>query len=148
MGCSSPAGAGPATATAFWFRELSREIRWHDLDELMTIDNLSGRYLPASLRDIPPEALRAGHGGGDYFEVLDFVRAVRGEIPCPIGIDAAMDMTLPGLYSQQSIAQHGDWLSVPDSRSWTETGPYIAAADGLAEVPPRLPADPTGAGWL
>ena len=30
----------------------------------------------------------------------------------------AMDMTLPGLVSQQSIAQNGQWLDVPDSRSW------------------------------
>lgn len=108
-----------------WLRDLSREIRWHDLDELMTIDSLASRYLPPSLKDIPAEALRAGHGGGDYFEVLDFLRAVRGEIPCPIGIDAAMDMTLPGLVSQQSILQHGNWLPVPDSRTWTEAGPYI-----------------------
>jgi mycothiol synthase len=116
---------GPGDCHRIWLRDLSREIRWHDLEELMTIDGLAGRYLPAALKDIPPEALRAGHGGGDYFEVRDFVRAVRGEIPCPIGIDAAMDMTLPGLVSQQSVLQHGEWLPVPNSRDWTETGPHV-----------------------
>jgi hypothetical protein len=35
-----------------------------------------------------------------------------------LGIDAAMDMTLPGLLSQQSIEQGGTWLDVPDSRDW------------------------------
>lgn len=116
---------GPGDRHGIWFRELSKEIRWHDLDELMTIDSLTERYLPPTLRDSSAEALRAGHGGGDYFEVLDFVRAIRGEIPCPIGIDAAMDMTLPGLISQQSIAQQAEWLPVPDSRKWTEEGPYV-----------------------
>jgi len=29
-----------------------------------------------------------------------------------------MDMTLPGLVSQQSIQQDGRWLPVPDSREW------------------------------
>jgi hypothetical protein len=31
-----------------------------------------------------------------------------------------MDMTLPGLVSQQSIEQGSVWLPVPDSRQWTE----------------------------
>ena len=34
------------------------------------------------------------------------------------GIDVAMDMTLPGLMSQQSIAQGSSWAAVPDSRNW------------------------------
>ncbi len=29
-----------------------------------------------------------------------------------------MELTLPGLISQQSIAQGSAWLPVPDSRSW------------------------------
>jgi predicted dehydrogenase/GNAT superfamily N-acetyltransferase len=116
---------GPGDRHRIWFRELSRQIRWHDLDELMTVDSLAGRYLPPGLKDIPPEALRAGHGGSDYFVVLDFVRAVRGEIACPIGVHEAMDMTLPGLVSQQSIARGGGWMNVPDSREWTEAGPYV-----------------------
>jgi len=62
--------------------------------------------------------MKTGHGGGDYFEIIDFVNAITGERKCPIGIDEAMDMTLPGLVSQQSIAQNGMWLEVPDSRKW------------------------------
>lgn len=30
-------------------------------------------------------------------------------------------MTLPGLVSQQSIDQDGQWLSVPDSRAWADS---------------------------
>jgi hypothetical protein len=29
-----------------------------------------------------------------------------------------MDMTLPGLISQASIAAGGVWMEVPDSREW------------------------------
>jgi len=50
--------------------------------------------------------------------LLDFLNAITGRAPCPIGIHEAMDMTLPGLVSQQSIAEGGRWLPVPDSREW------------------------------
>jgi hypothetical protein len=65
--------------------------------------------------------VRAGHGGGDYFVAVDFADAILGRKPVPIGIHQAMDMTLPGLVSQQSILQNGDWLDVPDSRQWGHT---------------------------
>ena len=73
--------------------------------------------MPDIWRNPPREALEAGHGGGDYFEVMDFVEAIQGKKPSPIGIHEAMDMTLPGLISQESI-RRGGWLPVPDSRHW------------------------------
>jgi len=109
---------GPIENNKIWLRTLSQEIKWHELDAL------ADQYMPDIWRNPPAEALRAGHGGGDYFEVRDFVRAVRGEAPCPIGIHEAMDMTIPGLVSQQSILQGGAWLPVPDSREWTDAEPY------------------------
>jgi predicted dehydrogenase len=84
----------------------------------MALSELEADYLPDLWRDPPKEALAAGHGGGDYFEVMDFVGAIQGVKPCPIGIHEAMDMTLPGLVSQASIRQEGKWLEVPDSRDW------------------------------
>ena len=75
---------------------------------------------PTCGRNPSEAALKAGHGGGDYFEIMDFIQSINGEIACPIGIHEAMDMTLPGLISQQSIVQDGAWLYVPDSRSWIE----------------------------
>ena len=76
--------------------------------------------MPEMWRNPSEDALKAGHGGGDYFEVLDFLNAITGKAPCPIGIHAAMDMTLPGLISQTSIASDGAWLEVPDSRTWVK----------------------------
>ncbi|MHC4717540.1 MAG: Gfo/Idh/MocA family protein [Planctomycetota bacterium] len=109
---------GPGDRHKIWLRSVSEEVRWLDLESLIATDAFAARYLPESWRNPPPEALRAGHGGGDYFEVLGFVSAVRGLAAAPVGIHEAMDMTLPGLVGQQSIAQGGEWLDVPDSREW------------------------------
>jgi predicted dehydrogenase len=96
-----------------WLSELHDEPNnWHNLADL------EANYLPEIWRNPPPAALQAGHGGGDYLEIFDFIRAILGEAPCPIGIHEAMDMTLPGLISQESIRQNGTWLEVPDSRLW------------------------------
>jgi predicted dehydrogenase len=96
-----------------WLRKLCPDPNtWMDLRDL------EAEHLPAMWREASETARRAGHGGGDYFEVVDFISAVRGEKLCPIGIDQAMDMTLPGLASQQSIAEGGRWVTVPDSRCW------------------------------
>ena len=109
---------GPGDVPKLWLRTLSEKPKWFDVNTLLNLDDFRDEYLPEIWRHPPPEALRAGHGGGDYFEICDFLRAIRGEAPCPIGIHEAMDMTLPGLVSQQSIQQGSAWLDVPDSRAW------------------------------
>ena len=105
-------GDGFKAAPKIWLRERSTEVRWERLDSLE-------EFLPDYWKNPPQEALKAGHGGGDYWEVQDFVAAIRGERDPTIGIDLAMDMTLPGLVSQQSVAQGSTWVAVPDSRNWT-----------------------------
>jgi predicted dehydrogenase len=97
-----------------WLRD-----RCPDPHTWMTLDDFSEEFLPEFWKAGAERARAAGHGGGDYFEILDFVDAVRGGRRCPIGIDEAMDMTLPGLVSQQSILEDGRWLDVPDSRDWS-----------------------------
>jgi predicted dehydrogenase len=89
-----------------------------DANTWRPLESFAADYLPAFWRNPPPEALAAGHGGGDYFEVMDFVDALRGRRLPPIGIHEAMDMTLPGLVSQDSIRRGGEWLPVPDTRQW------------------------------
>ena len=51
-------------------------------------------------------------------DVLDFIDAVQGKKSPSAGIHEAIDMTLPGLVSQESIRRGGAWLDVPDSRQW------------------------------
>ncbi len=96
-----------------WLDDLCQDMHaWGDLVEL------EAEYLPDMWRHPPNGALQAGHGGGDYFEVCDWLDSILNGAPCPIGIHEAMDMTLPGLISQQSVLQEGAWLEVPDSRAW------------------------------
>lgn len=87
-------------------------VDWHDLQEL------AEEFLPDKWLNQSEEAKRAGHGGGDYMEALDFVEAITSGAEPPIGIHEALDMSLPGLVSQQSIEQGCVWLDVPDSRDW------------------------------
>ena len=101
-----------------WLRELSKKTQWVDLQSLMDVDVLAKRFVPEMYRNPSEKALQAGHGGGDYFIISDWVKTMTGQIPCPIGIHEAMDMTLPGLISQESIRQDGKWIDVPDSRLW------------------------------
>jgi predicted dehydrogenase len=75
-------------------------------------------FLPDKWLHPPPEALSSGHWGGDYMELMDFVDAIVDDRPPPVDLHAALDMTLPGLASQQSIQQGSVWLAVPDSRTW------------------------------
>ena len=96
-----------------WLADLAPDANtWLDLT------SQEAEYLPEMWRKPPREALAAGHGGGDYFEIMDFVASIVDGAPCPIGIHEAMDMTLPGLISQDSIRAGGVWLDVPDSRAW------------------------------
>jgi len=87
-------------------------------DQWMDLAGLEDEFLPDFWKSAGEAASKAGHGGGDYFEVLDFVDAATGKRPPEIGIHEAMDMTVPGLVSQASVAENGAWLPVPDSRDW------------------------------
>jgi len=138
---------GPVDRAKIWLRSLSRQIRWHDFESLMSMDALAERYLPAPWFNPPEAARRAGHGGGDFYAVRSFMRAVQGAAPTPVGIHEAMDMTLPGLVSQQSIAGGGTWLNVPDSRSWGDEAPrrqlQMLCPERLLSSPP-MPHPPPG----
>ncbi|MCF7855229.1 MAG: Gfo/Idh/MocA family oxidoreductase [Candidatus Pacebacteria bacterium] len=106
-------GRAPGEKNRIWLRDRSPDMHtWTDLNELVD------EFLPDFWKEGMERAKTAGHGGGDYFEILDFIDAVTGRRECPIGIHEAMDMTLPGLISQQSIAEQGRWIEVPDSRAW------------------------------
>ena len=111
-GCYESARA-PGEKDRIWLRSHGKDgLDWSD------ISDLADEFLPESWRSYGEAAERAGHGGGDFLEVVDFVEAVTEGAQPEIGIHEAMDMTLPGLVSQKSISQDGRWLNVPDSREW------------------------------
>ncbi|HEX6972631.1 MAG TPA: Gfo/Idh/MocA family oxidoreductase [Limnochordia bacterium] len=73
-------------------------------------------YLPERWRNPPPEAVAAGHGGGDYWEIRDFIDAIREDRTPPIDVVTAVEWTAVGLCSIQSIGAGGAPVSVPDFR--------------------------------
>ena len=94
-----------------WLQERSSEKEaWQPLWDYREL-------LPAEWRVPPPEALAAGHGGGDYFEVRDFVDCVRGGRRPPIDVYDALDFTVPGLVSRESLRRGGVPVPVPDFRT-------------------------------
>ena len=111
-GCYESARA-PGEKNRVWLRSYDPDpTSWTDLEDL------AGKFTPPLWKEYGQLAEGVGHGGGDMLQMLDFVAAIRGGSQPPIGVHEAMDMTLPGLISQQSIRQNGQWLDVPDSRDW------------------------------
>ncbi|RPI62177.1 MAG: gfo/Idh/MocA family oxidoreductase [Planctomycetaceae bacterium] len=118
-GCYESGRGGLCDKSKLWTKSLRANFdAWMDVETLLNQDDFIQKYLPESWKNPPEAMLAAGHGGGDYLQVCDWVKAIRQQISCPIGIHEAMDMTLPGLVSQQSALEDGKWLDVPDSRTW------------------------------
>ncbi len=110
-GCYESARA-PGEKNRIWLRSRCKDMVWIDIFEL------EEEFLHYEWKQYAQLAAKTGHGGGDFFEVMDFANAIIGKKECPIGIDEAIDMTLPGLVSQESIAKESIWLEVPDPRDW------------------------------
>ena len=89
------------------------ERKWQPVTEFY-------EYLPEDWRNPPPEALAAGHGGGDYFVARDFVRACLGEAAPSCGIYDALAWTACDILSEVSITNGGTPLRVPDFRNPSE----------------------------
>ena len=117
-GCYESSRGGPGDRDKIWLRSLSEQVTWTDLDAFGSVTEFAEKYLPESWRQSGDAASLTGHGGGYYFEIVDFVDSIRGGRVPTIGIHEAMDMTLPGLISQDSIEREAVWLDVPDSRDW------------------------------
>lgn len=79
--------------------------------EAYAADHLPSRYLA------PPEG--SGHWGSDSWPLLDFIEAIDRDEQPALDVYKALEMSLPGIVSEQSIAQGGDWLFVPDPRTLT-----------------------------
>lgn len=74
-------------------------------------------YLPERYKNPPEEALKAGHWGGDYWEVRDFIDAILTGEPPEIDVVTAVEWTAVGLCSIESISRGGAPVDVPDFRA-------------------------------
>ena len=108
-GCyEAPRGFGDSPK--IWLADHSDGVAWRSLWDF------EEEFMPDIWRNPPEEALRAGHGGGDYFEVRGFVDSIINDTKPPIDVYEALDMTVPGLVSEASVNQGGIPLPVPDFR--------------------------------
>jgi len=87
-----------------------------DPNEWRSLWEFEEKFLPDMWKNPPEEALRAGHGGGDYFVVRDFVDSIINDTDPPIDVYRALDFTVPALVSEESINRGGAWLPVLDFR--------------------------------
>lgn len=90
------------------------------------LEKYADEFLPAQYRTT---VAGAGHGGADTWPVREFLTAIQEGRRPPIDIYAALDMTLPGILSEQSIAQGGAWVAVPDPRYMTAGIGYEPGAE-------------------
>ncbi|MDA1190474.1 MAG: Gfo/Idh/MocA family oxidoreductase [Candidatus Poribacteria bacterium] len=91
-----------------WLADHSEKVEWRSLYDF------ADEFMPDIWKNPPDEAKRAGHGGGDYFVIREFVDAVLNDMKPPIDIWDALNFTVPGLVSEESIAQNGAPLPVPN----------------------------------
>ncbi len=103
----------PGERHRIWLRS-----RCSDANTWLDLEALQDEFTPDAWQRWGETAARAGHGGGDLIALAAFVDAIDNATTPDIDIHAALDMTLPGLISQQSIAEGGRWIDVPDSRCW------------------------------
>ncbi|HRT82030.1 MAG TPA: hypothetical protein P5127_02615, partial [Oscillospiraceae bacterium] len=62
------------------------------------------------------EQKAAGHWGGDFFLVADFVNAIINNEPPPIDVYRACEWTAVGLLSELSVTNQGRTIQMPNFR--------------------------------
>ncbi|GAB4456977.1 MAG: Gfo/Idh/MocA family oxidoreductase [Armatimonadaceae bacterium] len=77
-------------------------------------------HLPTLWKNPPEAALKAGHSGGDYFIVHDWLEAITTGVPPPIDVYTGMEWTAAGLCSELSINNGGVPIKVPNFRDRTQ----------------------------
>ncbi len=108
-GCyESPRGFGDNHK--IWLADYHKEITWHPLWDF------EEEFMPEIWRNPSEEALKAGHGGGDYFEIREFIDCILNDTKPPVDVYEAMDMTVPGIVSEESVNKSSAPLPVPDFR--------------------------------
>lgn len=75
------------------------------------------QYLPERYRMATDEQRQAGHWGGDFFIIKDFVDAIRNGTKPPIDVYDACEWTAVALLSELSITNGGRAMEMPDFRA-------------------------------
>ena len=79
--------------------------------------DLSGQYEHPYWKELGENARESGHGGGDYFVMYDFARAITGEIAPPIDVYDAVTWSSIFPISIENVNRNGEPLEIPDFRA-------------------------------
>lgn len=82
-------------------------MHWERLDKFR-------EYLPERYKNATEEQLSAGHDGGDFFIVEDFINAVRTNTQPELDVYKACEWTAVGLLSELSVVNNGKTMQVPN----------------------------------
>ncbi len=93
-----------------WLSEFEKNEVWKPLSDY------ESEFLPERWKNPPVEAQNVGDLG-EYFKVRDFIDSILTDTSPPIDVYTAMDFTVPGLVSEQSIENGGVPVDVPDFRT-------------------------------
>jgi hypothetical protein len=102
----------------FGYRDKARPAGLDDATgaEWQPLFDLSGKYEHPYWKQLGEEAIKAGHGGGDYFVMYDFARAVAGEIEPPVDVYDAVTWSSIFPISIENVKRNGEPLDIPNFR--------------------------------
>ncbi len=106
----APRVAGVEHMVSFYEGGDPEKMVWRPLSDFES-------YLPERYKKADGARLAAGHGGGDYFIVEDFIEAVRGNRAPAVDVYEACEWTAAGLLSAMSVANRGRTMTMPDFRA-------------------------------
>jgi len=89
------------------------------------LSDFYGKYMPDRYKNATEEQKSAGHWGGDFFLVDDFIDAVLNGTKPPIDVYDACEWTAVGLLSELSITNGGRPIDMPKFRPGTPLGEQI-----------------------
>jgi len=97
-----------------WFKGMDKDTdhaRWRPLADFYD-DHMPERYKNAT-----KEQINAGHWGGDFFIVEDFINAIKNKTKPPIDIYDACEWTAVALLSELSIMNNNKQMQMPDFKA-------------------------------
>lgn len=110
-GCfEAPRGLGDQHK--IWLKGMDEDIdhaKWRPLADFY-------EYLPDRYKNATEEQKKAGHWGGDYFIVQDFIDAINKGIKPSIDVYEACEWTAVGLLSELSVMNGGRTIDMPKFR--------------------------------
>lgn len=86
----------------------------HFAEEWKSLQYFEREFLTESWNEVCEKIPNTGHARADCVMVWDILKALRDGRKLPIDIDMAMNMTLPGILSKESIERGGEWIDIPN----------------------------------